>query len=174
MQLYEAEEGGEGEFSVSNHEFGCIYNMLNRKREHSIYVHVFWLPCIPVGPNSCRVRKIAWSWYSASPVSCFCCRKAQRHTFSRLWDGFPSSIRLMDWRKRDVNTHSERERRGCKDDLKGQETNDVLVQQHPIKPCRGQCHNVRCCQQSCKLLRCTTHAHAHTQSTLMLGQSWWL
>ena len=56
------------------------------------------LPCMPEGPNSCRVRKMAWSWYSASALSGFCCRNAQRHTFSRLWDGFPSSIRDMDFR----------------------------------------------------------------------------
>lgn len=59
---------------------------------------VWILPCIPVGPNSWRVRKMAWSWYSLSFVSFLCCSKAQRHTFSRLWEGLPSSMRLVDWK----------------------------------------------------------------------------
>lgn len=55
------------------------------------------LPCMPVGPKPWRVRKMAWSWCSAWSGSPFCCTNAQRQTFSRLRDGFPLSMRLMDW-----------------------------------------------------------------------------
>lgn len=57
------------------------------------------LPCIPVGPKPWRVRKIAWSWCSAWSGSPFCCTNAHRHTFSRLRDGLPLSMRLMDWQQ---------------------------------------------------------------------------
>lgn len=52
---------------------------------------------MPVGPKPWRVRKMAWSWCSECSGSSFCCTKAQRHTFSKLRDGFPRSMRLMDW-----------------------------------------------------------------------------
>lgn len=58
------------------------------------------LPCMPVGPKPWRVRNIAWSWCSAWSGSLFCCTKAQRHTFSRLREGFPRSMRLIDWKRR--------------------------------------------------------------------------
>lgn len=54
------------------------------------------IPCIPAGPKSCLVKKIAWSWCSEWLGSDFCCWQAQRHTFSKLLDGFPLSMRLMD------------------------------------------------------------------------------
>lgn len=63
------------------------------------------LPCMPVGPKPWRVRKIAWSWCSAWSGSLFCCTKAQRHTFSRLWEGFPRSMRLIDWKGRRRGTY---------------------------------------------------------------------
>lgn len=55
------------------------------------------VPCIPAGPKSCLVRKMAWSWYSAWSGSRRCCVLAHRHTCSRLRDGLPRSIRLIDW-----------------------------------------------------------------------------
>lgn len=64
-----------------------------------------FLPCMPVGPKPWRVRKIAWSWCSAWSRSLFCCTKAQRHTFSRLREGFPRSMRLIDWEKRMRGTY---------------------------------------------------------------------
>lgn len=54
------------------------------------------VPCIPAGPKSCLVRKMAWSWYSECSGSRRCCVLAHRHTCSRLRDGLPRSIRLMD------------------------------------------------------------------------------
>lgn len=54
------------------------------------------VPCIPAGPKSCLVRKMAWSWYSACSGSRRCCVLAHRHTCSRLRDGLPRSIRLID------------------------------------------------------------------------------
>lgn len=54
------------------------------------------VPCIPAGPKSCLVRKMAWSWYSAWSGSRRCCVLAHRHTCSRLRDGLPRSIRLID------------------------------------------------------------------------------
>lgn len=56
------------------------------------------VPCIPAGPKSCLVRKMAWSWYSAWSGSRRCCVLAHRHTCSRLRDGLPRSIRLIDCR----------------------------------------------------------------------------
>lgn len=56
------------------------------------------LPCIPAGPKSCLVKKMAWSWCSEWLGSDFCCWYAQRQTFSRLLEGFPLSIKLMDWK----------------------------------------------------------------------------
>lgn len=56
------------------------------------------VPCIPAGPKSCLVRKMAWSWYSAWSGSRRCCVLAHRHTCSRLRDGLPRSIRLTDCR----------------------------------------------------------------------------
>lgn len=57
------------------------------------------VPCIPAGPKSCLVRNTAWSWYSKWSGSERCWEWAQRHTCSRLRDGFPCSIRLIDWRR---------------------------------------------------------------------------
>lgn len=54
------------------------------------------VPCIPAGPKSCLVRKMAWSWYSAWSGSRRCCVLAHRHTCSRLRDGLPRSIRHID------------------------------------------------------------------------------
>lgn len=54
------------------------------------------VPCIPAGPKSCLVRKMAWSWYSAWSGSRRCCVLAHRHTCSRLRDGLPRSIRQID------------------------------------------------------------------------------
>jgi hypothetical protein len=54
---------------------------------------------MPVGPKPWRVRKMAWSWCSECSESAFCCAKAQRQTFSRLLEGFPLSMRLMDWKE---------------------------------------------------------------------------
>lgn len=62
------------------------------------------VPCIPAGPKSCLVRKMAWSWYSECSGSRRCCVLAHRHTCSRLRDGLPRSIRLMDW-KTDWRNH---------------------------------------------------------------------
>lgn len=56
------------------------------------------VPCIPAGPKSCLVRKMAWSWYSSWSGSWRCCVLAHRHTCSRLRDGLPRSIRLIDCR----------------------------------------------------------------------------
>lgn len=56
------------------------------------------LPCIPAGPKSCLVKKMAWSWCSEWLGSDFCCWYAQRQTFSKLLDGFPLSIKLTDWK----------------------------------------------------------------------------
>ncbi len=56
-------------------------------------------PCMPVGPKPCRVKKMAWSWCSECSGSSFCWMTAQRHTFSRLREGLPPSMRLMDWEK---------------------------------------------------------------------------
>lgn len=64
------------------------------------------VPCIPAGPKSCLVRKMAWSWYSACSGSRRCCVLAHRHTCSRLRDGLPRSIRLIDCKK-------TRSREGC-------------------------------------------------------------
>lgn len=57
------------------------------------------VPCIPAGPKSCLVRKMAWSWYSACSGSRRCCVLAHRHTCSKLRDGLPRSIRLIDCRR---------------------------------------------------------------------------
>lgn len=66
------------------------------------------VPCIPEGPKSCRVRKTTWSWCSAWPGSWRCWECAQRHTCSRLREGFPRSIRLRDCRGREsTNSHME-------------------------------------------------------------------
>ncbi len=37
------------------------------------------VPCIPAGPKSCLVRKMAWSWCSACSGSSLCWVFAQRH-----------------------------------------------------------------------------------------------
>lgn len=63
------------------------------------------VPCIPEGPKSCRVRKMTWSWCSAWPGSWRCCEYAQRHTCSRLREGFPCSIRLRDCGARKRQQH---------------------------------------------------------------------
>lgn len=47
---------------------------------------------------------MAWSWCSAWSGSPFCWTKAQRHTFSRLRDGLPRSMRLMDWKAKGRQT----------------------------------------------------------------------
>lgn len=54
------------------------------------------VPGVPEGPKSCRVRKTTWSWCSAWLGSWRCWECAQRHTCSRLREGFPRSIRLRD------------------------------------------------------------------------------
>lgn len=61
---------------------------------------------MPVGPKPWRVRKMAWSWCSECSGSSFCCTKAQRHTFSRLRDGLPLSMRLMDWGQKRIGCAS--------------------------------------------------------------------
>jgi hypothetical protein len=74
---------------------------------HRPWIERNTVPCIPAGPKSCLVRKMAWSWYSAWSGSRRCCVLAQRHTCSRLRDGFPRSIRLMDWGKKNTVLISE-------------------------------------------------------------------
>lgn len=80
------------------------------------------VPCIPAGPKSCLVRKMAWSWYSAWSGSSRCCVLAHRHTCSRLRDGLPRSIRLMD-----CGRHGEQSAncRGAADDLQS-DTNQLM------------------------------------------------
>lgn len=62
------------------------------------------VPCIPAGPKSCLVRKMEWSWYSAWSGSRRCWVLDQRHTCSRLREGLPRSIKLIDCKDRSIRT----------------------------------------------------------------------
>lgn len=83
----------------------CEWEHISALGLHSPRSRKNTVPCIPAGPKSCLVRKMAWSWYSACSGSRRCCVLAHRHTCSRLRDGLPRSIRLMDWIKRPGKNH---------------------------------------------------------------------